>query len=210
MRKIILLLVTCLSHYAFAQRLDPTAEREVRLGNPQFIGNGCGRGTATASISDDRQTLSVLFDNYIVEVGGNLRRRVERKACNILVPVHVPRGYSVAVFKVDYRGFNSLPQGATAQFNMDYFFGGRLGPRNVQTFRGPLEDDFVTNNDVSAANMEWSPCGMPMQFRAHSALIVTTNRESEQAISTIDSADLTAGVQFKLQWRRCTPRGGRG
>lgn len=186
--------------------LELFAQEGARLGEPDFRGNGCGRNTASASISDDRQTLSVLFDSYIAEVGGALRQRADRKACNILIPIEVPRGYSVAVFKVDYRGFNSLPAGAKAEFKMDYFFGGRVGPRNIQSFEGPLENDFITNNNISTQIMEWSPCGRQMVLRAHSVMTLRTNREGEQALSTIDSADFQAGVTFKLQWRRCEER----
>lgn len=53
---------------------------------------------------------------------------MERKTCNIAVPVHVPQGYSVSIFQIDYRGFNSLPYGAYSRFNVEYFFAGTQGP----------------------------------------------------------------------------------
>lgn len=102
------------------------SQSAVTLGEPDFRGNGCGRGKASAVISTDGQTLSILFDEYTVEAGGNLRQRNDRKQCNVIIPVNVPNGYSVAVFKVDYRGFVAVPAGAEAQFNVDYNFGTAL------------------------------------------------------------------------------------
>ncbi len=183
------------------------AQSGVRIEAPDFVGNGCNRGTASAAITDDGQTLSILFDNYIAEAGGNLRQRNDRKACNVLIPIVVPRGYSVAVFKVDYRGFNSLPNGAESQFAVDYFFGGRLGPRNTQRFVGPLENDFTTNNNLSGANLEWSRCGgRTMVLRAHSVLKVSTNAQREQTLAAVDSADVQASMTYHLRWRRCEGR----
>jgi len=182
------------------------AQNNVRIGEPSFVGTGCNNRNSSASISADGQTLSVLFDDYIAEAGGNLRRQQDRKGCNVLIPIEVPRGYSVAVFKIDYRGFNSLPAGAESQFSVDYFFGGRVGPRNTQNFRGPLEDDFISNSSIESPRREWSPCGRPMVLRAHSVMKVQSNRQREQAMSIIDSADVQAAMTYHLQWKTCTPR----
>ena len=180
------------------------AQNGVRIGEPTFAGDGCNRRTATASITEDGQTLSILFDKYIVEVGGNLRQRQDRKSCNVNIPVMVPSGYSVAVMKIDYRGFNSLPAGAQSQFNVSYFFHGRIGPKYIQNFQGPLESDFITNNSVQSPDVVWSVCGRQFDLRAHSSMKTTTNQQREQAISTVDSADVQAGLVYQLQWKRCT------
>ena len=180
------------------------AQNGVTLGEPSFMGNGCNRGTASASITEDGQTLSILFDDYIAEAGGNLRRQQDRKHCNIGIPVMVPPGHSVAVFSIDYRGFHSLPEGAESKFAVDYFFGPRSGPRIVKKFQGPLSADFITNNNITSQEMTWSPCGRSFLLRAVSSMNVTSNRLREQSIGSVDSADMQAGLVYHLQWRRCT------
>ena len=197
MKKLLLLAVYFLIQGAFAQS-------GVRLGDPEFIGTGCNKRNSSAVISEDGQTLSILFDEYQAEAGGNIRRMQDRKGCNVMIPINVPQGYSVAVMKVDYRGYNSLPAGAQSEFSVDYFFGGRLGPRYTTTFKGPLDEDFITKNNMTSANVVWSPCGRPMLLRAHSVMKVATNAQREQSLSTVDSADVQAGLVYQLQWKRCT------
>ena len=74
---------------------------DVRLGNPSYGGSGCPQGTASTALSPDAKSLSILFDEYIVEAGGRGGRRTARKACNVAIPVHVPQGFSVSIFKID-------------------------------------------------------------------------------------------------------------
>ena len=179
------------------------AQNGVRLGTPAFGGNGCPAGTASASITNDGQTLSILFDEYIAEAGRTTNRRMDRKSCNVSVPVLVPQGFSVAVFKVDYRGFNSLPSGANSQFNVEYFFAGSQGPRYTENFRGPLEDDYLITNRLLATSLVWSPCGQQVILRANSSMRATANSRMDQTMSTVDSADVESGLIYHLQWKRC-------
>lgn len=180
------------------------AQTGVQLGTPIFGGNGCPAGTASATISNDAQTLSILFDEYIAEAGRSTNRRMDRKACNVSIPVRVPQGFSVAIFKVDYRGFNFLPSGANSQFNVEYFFAGSQGPRYTENFRGPIDEDYLISNRLLASSIVWSPCGEQVILRANSSMRVTTNTRMDQAVSTVDSADVQSGLIYHLQWRRCT------
>lgn len=202
MKKIFLIAGLSLSTSLFAQQ-------GVRMGEPRFEGSGCNNRNSTATLSSDGQVLSVLFDEYSVEVGGNLRRQQDRKACNVLIPIQVPNGFSVAVMETDYRGFNSLPRGAQSQFIVDYFFGGRVGPRRIHNFRGPLEEDFISKDNIIIPSRVWSPCGREMVLKAHSAIKIQSNQRREQAMTVIDSADVRGVLTFHLEWKRCRqgPRG---
>lgn len=185
------------------------AQQAVRMGEPSFVGTGCNNRNSSATLSPNGQVLSVLFDEYSVEAGGNLRRQQDRKGCNVLIPIEVPAGFTVAVMQADYRGFNSLPRGAQSQFIVDYFFGGRVGPRNVHTFNGPLESDFISNNNIVVPSRTWSPCGREMVLKAHSVIKVQSNARRDQAMTVIDSADVRGVLTFQLEWKRCRqgPRG---
>ena len=88
----------------------------LQLGYPGYGGNGCPQGSASVSLSPDSQQLSVLFDSYTVATGG-INPRVDRKSCNLSIPVTVPNGYSVSVIQVDYRGFNIVT--ATSAFAVE-------------------------------------------------------------------------------------------
>ena len=176
---------------------------DIALGVPAYGGNGCPAGSAAATLSPDGKSLSILFDNYIVQAGGTSGNTVDRKSCNIAIPVTVPAGYSVSVFKIDYRGFNSLPQGASSQFNVEYFFAGSQGPRFQKAFSGPVNDDFLISNEVVAQTVSWSPCGEDVNLRANTSLMAQTNSAYQQTMATVDSADISAAVVFQLAWRSC-------
>ena len=111
--------------------------------------------SASAVLSPDNKTLSMLFDQYQLQVGGTSGKSFDRKSCNIAIPVHVPQGYSVSVLQVDYRGFNHLPRNASSQFSVEYFFAGSRGPTFNRGFRGPLDTDYTITNLLAATATVW-------------------------------------------------------
>ncbi len=176
---------------------------DVRLGDPEYGGTGCPAGSAAVAISPDAKALSILFDSFVVEAGGNTGKTMERKTCNIAVPVHVPQGYSVSIFQIDYRGFNSLPYGAYSRFNVEYFFAGTQGPGYEKQFNGRLEEDYLIRNSLVASAVVWSDCGSSVILRANTGMLVRTNAQQQPSYASVDSADITAGLVFNLKWKRC-------
>lgn len=195
MKKSILLFATLLFS-------APTFAADISLGYPGYGGTGCPSGSVSATLSPDASSLSLLFDQYQVAVGGETHKSFDRKSCNIAIPVHVPQGMSVSVLKIDFRGFNYLPQSGSSQFNVEYFFAGTKGPSFQRKFRGPLDEDYLINNELTVQAMVWSACGADVNLRTNSSLRVRTvsNRE---AMASIDSEDVSAGIIYQLQWRRC-------
>lgn len=182
--------------------LTAKADR-LRLGTPGYGGTGCPAGSASVVVSPDDTALSVLFDSYLAEAGRPTGRTIDRKSCNLTIPVHVPQGYSVAVFHVDYRGFNALPSGGQSRFNAEYFWAGSRGPIMSRTFYGPQNQNYILSNNLLARTLVWAPCGASVNLRINTSLLAQTNSRNEQTMSTVDSADLTSGLIYHLQWRRC-------
>jgi len=178
------------------------AQSGVALGEPAYGGTGCPAGSVSAALSPDNTSLSLLFDQYVVEAGQSVGRNFDRKSCNIAIPVHVPNGYSVSVLEIDYRGYNMLPRRATSQFNVEYFFAGRRGPMFTRTFNGAMDSDFLLNNTLVASAVTWSACGEDVILRTNSSMRVMTSG-GQDAIATVDSQDVNAALVYHLQWRRC-------
>ncbi len=178
------------------------AADDISLGTPGYGGTGCPAGTVSVTLSPDAKSLSLLFDQYQVAVGGQTGKSFDRKSCNIAIPVHVPQGLSVSILKIDFRGFNQLPQSATSQFNVEYFFAGTRGPSYQRKFRGPIAEDYLINNELAVQAIVWSGCGADVNLRTNSSMRVQTvsNRE---AMASIDSEDVNAGIIYQLQWRQC-------
>lgn len=175
---------------------------DIRLGEPAYGGTGCPAGSASVALSPDQKEISILFDSYVVEAGGS--KSFDRKNCNIAVPVHVPNGYSVSVFAIDYRGFAGIPNGGRATLAVDYFLAGQgRGYRTSKTFRGPMAGDYLKSDDLGLEAVVWTACGANTILRANTSMLVQSNARREQALATVDSADIQAGLIYHLQWRRC-------
>ena len=176
---------------------------DISLGEPGYGGTGCPDGTVSVTLSPDQKSLSLLFDQYQMAVGGETGKSFDRKSCNIAIPVHVPQGLSVSILNIDFRGFNHLPQSATSQFNVEYFFAGTRGPSFQRKFSGPLDEDYLVNNELAARAVVWSGCGADVNLRTNSSMRVKTVSNKE-AMASIDSEDVNAAIVYQLQWRSCS------
>lgn len=202
MKKKMLMMLTAatLSTSAMASGLG-----DVYLGQPGYGGSGCPSGSASATLSPDKKSLSLIFDEFTAEAGVSSDKRRDRKTCNIAIPVHVPNGYSVSILKVDYRGYVYLPSRRyNARFSAEYFFAGQRGPRYVKRWRGSFDDDYLLNNKIGVQAVTWSPCGRDVNLRVNTAMqAAAPSNANDDAIATVDSADFNAGLVYSLKWRRC-------
>jgi hypothetical protein len=177
--------------------------QDIELGHPAYGGNGCPSGTASASLSPDGKSLSIIFDQFLTEAGPAARKTIDRKSCNIAIPVHVPNGFSISVLAVDYRGYVGLPSQATARLQAEYFFAGMRGPRFIQDFHGRTDRDYTFTNTLGVQAMVWSPCGADVNLRVNASMMVRNSNRQQDAIATVDSADISAGMLYHIQTRRC-------
>ncbi len=92
---------------------------------------------------------------------------------------------------------------ASSQFNVEYFFAGTRGPTYQRKFRGPLDEDYLINNELSVEAMVWSSCGADVNLRTNSSMRVQTTSNKE-AMASIDSEDVNAGIIYQLQGRKCS------
>lgn len=196
MKKLMLAASLTLSTAAMAQGLE--------LGYPSTGGNGCPQGTVSANLSPDNQELTILFDQFLAEAGPGVGKTIDRKSCNISIPITVPGGYSVSIVQVDYRGFIGLPsRQASARFSAEYFFAGMRGPRLQRTFMGAQDTDYLIDNRLAVQAMVWSPCGAQTNLRVNASIMLSNRDRRSDAIATVDSADVSSGILYQLQYRRC-------
>ncbi|MEO6012175.1 MAG: DUF4360 domain-containing protein [Devosia sp.] len=175
---------------------------DIRLGQPGYGGTGCPDGSASVTLSPDQKSLSILFDSFVVEVGGATNKATDRKVCNVAIPVHVPQGLSVSILAIDYRGFNDLPSVAKSTFGVEYFFAGVKGPTFTQNFNGALSDSYTITNKLQASALVWSACGADVILRTNPSIRVQT-KQNKEAMATVDSEDVNAAIVYNLQWKQC-------
>lgn len=165
-----------------------------------YAGNGCPSGSASVVLAPDKKSVSVLFDEYIAEAGGQGQRTFDRKKCDIAFGLKIPSGISVSLIDADYRGFQDLPHGASATFQRDYFFAGSRGPSLTQRWRGQRSGDFDIRDRLDVFANVWSACGADVILRSKTAATVRTQRGRE-ALMMVDSADLTAKTVYRYNFR---------
>lgn len=178
------------------------AQENITLGEPGYGGTGCPGGSVSATLSPDATSLSLLFDSYVVEAGGDTGKSFDRKSCNIAIPVHVPQGLSISILSIDYRGYNNFQSGSNSQFNVEYFFAGARGPVFSRKFNGPKDEDYLIHNELTAQTIVWSGCGADVNLRTNSSIRVATTG-NKQALATVDSEDVSAAIVYQLQWKKC-------
>jgi hypothetical protein len=177
--------------------------QSLQLGEPAYGGTGCPSGSAAVTVSPDNSALSILFDAFSAEAGAASGRRLDRKSCNLSVPVRVPAGYTVAVIAVDYRGFVDVPRGGMAQFDTEYFWAGSRGPRLQRRFTGPVTDNFTFTDDLLTRTLVWTPCGADVILRVNASMLAQTNNRMDQTLGQVDSVDVSSGIVYQLRWQRC-------
>lgn len=180
------------------------ARANVTLGAPSFTGDGCPEGTATVALSPDSATISILFDGFIAESGGDTGLPQQRKTCVASIPASVAPGFQAAITQVDYRGFQGLPAFGISQFTVEYAFEGTTQPRITRRWRGPMTQDFTTVNRLRRNDIQWTACGAQTALNLNASIITVTNAQREQSMSSIDSTDLASGgISYQIQYRRC-------
>jgi Domain of unknown function (DUF4360) len=180
---------------------------DIALGEPAYGGTGCPQGTVGITLSPDSKVLSVIFDAFMAQAGKGAGISIDRKTCNLAVPVHVPQGLSLSVLKVDYRGYTFVPSGAMARFNVEYFLksigSSSTGPKGSRTFMGPVDGEYLISNEIGLVGNVWSACGQDVNLRINTAMLAKTNSKNQDVLATVDSADIAAGMRYHLQWRTC-------
>lgn len=169
-----------------------------------YAGNGCPGGSAAVVIAPDRQSVSVLFDEYIAEAGAEGQGTFDRKKCDVAFSLKIPSGVSVSLVDADYRGFTDLPAGAQGTFTRDYFFAGSQGPSLSSRWNGSRSSDFLIEDRLGVLATVWSPCGADVILRSKTAATVRTQR-GRSAMVMVDSIDMRAKTVFRynLAYREC-------
>ena len=162
--------------------------------------------------SSDNQTFSVIFSAYLSETSG--KKKMSRSSCNLAVPVEVKEGFSVGVFKTDYRGFADVPSDTGnknyARFGAEYFFAGKKGPTVSKTFPSGASEDFFISDDLLINSVVYSECGASTVFRINTSITAyKKKKKSGDVFIGIDTIDTTIedshnyGFHYYITQKKC-------
>jgi hypothetical protein len=186
--------------------LSLSAQAQIRLGIPTYGGTGCPGGSASVSITDDQSILSVLFDSFVAQAPTMTNANFDRKSCNLRIPVSVGPGYQVALIAFDYRGFAAIPNGGRGQFEARYAYVGQKRPAIFRkSFAPGRADNYSLKNELISTSIDWSPCstGRDLMMTVDANILAVTNSRMDATNVSIDSVDVSAGLLYAIQLRRC-------
>lgn len=209
---------------------ETPSPKHVTLGEVEYAGSGCPQGTASIALSTNARAVSIVFDQFTAQAGSEAH--TSQKACRLIIPINAPQGYRMVVAQLDYRGFKGLPEKTHAQLKalhqIRHPLLNVLGPKvkSVQNFKGPDAEDFFLSATIEnkpvvdlglpvvspitdpLLNPILKTCGGTYNLEIDAELAVKTNNQGDQVMMTLDSVDgeLKEGVDFHLQWEKCTPK----
>ena len=65
----------------------------------------------------------------------------------------------------------------------------------------------LSKDKIGIVGTVWSACGADVNLRVNASMMVRTNRQKDDALATVDSADISSGLVYNLQWKRCNSSG---
>lgn len=203
--KMIILLAGFFGFSAIAQA------QNITIRGARMTGTGCNSSTAWATTTSDGRTLSVLFDNFMVDIGNgssNPQATSLKKNCRVLIDVDVPAGYQYGLEQTDYRGFAALPTSAYGLHRFTQIIPGQpiVSAREAQ-LRGPIADDYAVSVRQKPGRIVFSPCNQRLQTiellaELQVAYLPNTKDRSIAQIN-LDSVDTGVNSTFLMSWRRC-------
>ncbi|KAK1757764.1 hypothetical protein QBC47DRAFT_442812 [Echria macrotheca] len=198
--------------------ITPPAEQVTfALTNPTAPGTGpgCPSHALSPSISADRTTLTLGFDEFQLFVSPGVSVTEKSKSCVAFLGVEYPAGYTFRVSGAVFHGLARLDPFVVASFLGTYGFGGGNGTVKVNATVGDgsggkgLNGYFTKGGDVDMTQRVWAPCG---SGRKGNLTVQVGTRVSLTAMVTGREGDLGMGEdgeparlshQLLLEWAGC-------
>ena len=128
----------------------PTDRVEIKV--VKLNGSGCKGDSAVVAVSPDNTAFTVTYSSYLAQVGGDAKKKEATKDCKLTLHVGVPKNFTYAIGRTDYRGYAQLAPGATARQSAKYAFNGAGKTAAVQhDFTGPYDDYWQTADEGPSA-----------------------------------------------------------
>lgn len=177
----------------------------VLVRNIAYAGSGCPAGSVAQNIAPDLQAFTLLFDDYVAEVGPGVSFVQRRKNCQLNIDLDFPQGWSFSILTVDYRGYVALEQRVTGLQQSSYYFQGQVATARLNTpMVGPMDRDFQIRDTLGINAVVWSPCGASRALNINTEIRLSNSRNPLGfGVMTTDSIDGAVQLIYGFQWRRC-------
>jgi len=192
-----------LGSFVSAQAAQPDPSQVYVLGIA-YGGTGCPQGSVGISLSTDRKTFTLIFDEYVASLGPGIRVTENRKNCQINVNLQYPQGFQYSLLSADFRGYVGIDAGVTATQKATYYFSGITEQASTETrFTGPVSKDYLIHDEIPFTSTVWAPCGQPQALNINSQILLQSSKSGASGLLTTDSIDGKVTFILGLQWAVC-------
>jgi len=176
----------------------------VSIKSLHYRGSGCRPGSVVYNLSADAAAFTLIFDSYIAEGGPHTAEQDQMKACQVMIDLDYPKGWSYTVAQVDFRGYAKLDQRARAVLRTNLFFAKTMrGPALKSEFQGPYDDDYVVSDRLGiGGDHPWSGCQGRDNLTINTVAHVQAPGRS-RGLLTVDSIDGEFVQTYGLRWKKC-------
>ncbi len=219
------------------------ASGRFKFEEPNFQGAGCRPGTTSVSSTSDGEVMTIIFDGLRAEVPqitgdnnnnelsadnpnpqSNRLTTLDRKVCNISIPIMVPVGQQISALEVsvDFRGYTMTERGTSAQIKS--FLEsvetrnrrsntGNSAPFFLKKWSGITNEDWMINKKtVMPISGECSSNGnsrtlLKIKNVVHAENFNRILGSQSSAMISLDSQDMTGTMVFKMHTSICRGRG---
>ncbi len=212
MRLGILISIVLFTGSVFSQGLIPPRAEVV---NVQMDGSGCDASNARAIFTQDVTTLSVLYDNFIAEIGKGTaqpKAKSAEKKCTVLIDVVATPGWSFNIASVEYRGFIEAPDKTTLAYQLASIESNGLATIGFE--QALIKGPYINNHSLVVKNknlglLKNSMCdGSPQRLRVKTLigvrnLLAAIGFMRPKVSIGVDSADGQINQRFVFNWKKC-------
>ncbi|KAF3941858.1 hypothetical protein ABW19_dt0209396 [Dactylella cylindrospora] len=181
---------------------DVSPPSDVVIENIIYGGTGCPRGTASVSLSSDRQSFSAIFKQFTAYMNTDSGNTINsRKFCQLNLSIRTPPGWQFTIVDTSFTGYASLSEKVTATHTSTYYFSGSSSEQSYSVpIYGPTYQNFNVRGITVIGSGQWSPCGTEALLNIKSELLLTG--EGYGAIREAKGSGNLSRI-YGLQWRTC-------
>jgi hypothetical protein len=127
------------------------------------------------------------------------------RICDVHIPLDLPEGQSLGLYRVDYRGFAHLTGKGFSSLEVDY----RFGPNKVRPYhrkiKGPTDGDFTFTENIGAGLMKRAGCGADASLDVEVGIGLPSGA-GPQDMASVDSSDGApkGGIVYHLDLMNCS------
>jgi hypothetical protein len=179
---------------------------QIEIRNVVYSGSGCAPGTAAIDVASDKTAFTLIFSNFLAQIGPGVSRTESRKNCQVNLTIHLPNGFTFAIASVDYRGFANVARGSQGQQKAIFYFQGQSPQATTwRSFGGPFKNDWHLRDEIEETARVFSPCGVDrsLNINAQVQVILGTATAGTAGFMTMDSEDGSIRQVFHFAFKTC-------